>query len=69
MCKYKPPIEATNIRNLSDQMIPDTSDLTSLSLQDGLIYKFGQMNKPHMIDGMEQPPLKVKVLVCVCMYN
>lgn len=22
-----------------------------------------------MIDGMEQPPLKIKVLACVCMYN
>ena len=69
MCKYKRPIEATNISKISDQQSPDTVDLTSLSLGDGLIYKFGQMNKPHMIDGMEQPALKIKVLVCVCMYN
>ena len=69
MCKYIRPIEATNISKISDQQSPDTADLTSLSLGDGLIYAFGQMNKPHKIDGMEQPPLKIKVLVCVCMYN
>jgi len=34
-----------------------------------MIYQFAQMNKPQIIDGMEQPPLKIKVLACVCMYN
>ena len=69
MCKYKRPIEATNISKISDQLSPDTADLTSLSLGDGMIYGFGQMNKPQKINGMEQPALKVKVLVCICMYN
>lgn len=69
MCKYVKPIEATNIKKISDQQSPDPNELTSLSLIDGLIYKFGQMNKPQVIDGMEQPPLKIKVLCCVCMYN
>lgn len=69
MCKYTKPIEASNIKKISDQQSPDSTDLTSLSLKDGLIYKFAQMNRPQMIDGMEQAPLKVKVLICVCMYN
>ena len=69
MCKYTGAIEATNIKKISDQQSPDSANLTSLSMPDGLIYKFSQMNKPQMIDGMEQPPLKIKVLACVCMYN
>jgi hypothetical protein len=69
MCKYKRPVEASNIKKIADQMSPDASDLTSLTLADGLIYKFNQMNKPQMVDGMEQPPLRIKVLCCVCMYN
>ena len=69
MCKYKKRVEASNIKKIADQMSPDSSDLTSLSMQDGLIYQFSQMNKPQMVDGMEQPPLKIKVLACVCMYN
>lgn len=69
MCKYKRPVQASNIKKIADQQSPDASDLTSLSLGDGLIYKLNQMNKPQMIDGMEQAPLKIKVLACVCMYN
>lgn len=69
MCKYIRPVEASNIKTLADQQSPDASDLTSLSMPDGLIYKFSQMNKTQMIDGMEQAPLKIKVLCCVCMYN
>ena len=69
MCKYVNPIEATNIKKIIDQQSPDSAELTSLSLVDGLIYKFGQMTKPQVIDGMEQPALKIKVLCCVCMYN
>lgn len=52
MCKYKRPIQANNIKSIADQQSPDASDLTSLTLNDGLIYMFNQMNKPQMIDGM-----------------
>ena len=69
MCLYTHPIEASNIKKISDQQSPDAANLTSLSMKDGMIYQFSQMNKPQMVDGMEQPPLKVKVLMCVCMYN
>ena len=69
MCKYKPLVEASNIKKIADQQSPDSSDLCSLSLGDGLIYKLNQMNKPQMIDGMEHPPLRIKMLCCVCMYN
>lgn len=69
MCKYKRPIQASNIKSIADQQSPDASDLTSLTLNDGLIYMFNQMNKPQMFDGMQQAPLKIKVLACVCMYN
>ena len=48
LCKYTRPVEASNIKSLADQQSPDASDLTSLSLTDGLIYKFSQMNKPQM---------------------
>lgn len=69
MCKYKRPVEASNIKKIADQQSPDASDLCALTLGDGLIYKFNQMNKPQMMDDMEQPPLKIKMLCCVCMYN
>ena len=52
MCKYTKHIEASNIKKISDQQSPDANDLTSLTLPDGLIYKFAQMNKPHMVDGV-----------------
>jgi hypothetical protein len=69
MCKYTRPIEATNISKIYDQQCPDTNDLKPLALPDGLIYMFSQMNKPQQLNGNTMPPLKIKVLACVCMYN
>ena len=32
MCKYKPPVEASNIKKIADQQSPDASDLCSLKI-------------------------------------
>jgi hypothetical protein len=65
MCVYTRPIEATNISKIFDQPCPDSNDLRELNMKDGLIYQFKQMNKKFK--GNE--PLKIKILMCVCMYN
>jgi len=65
MCSYTRPIEATNIAKIFDQQCPDQNDLRELNMKDGLIYQLKQMNKKRS----GEPALKIKVLMCVCMYN
>jgi hypothetical protein len=45
MCIYTPKIESTNISKIYDQPCPDTNDLRELTIEDGMIYQFRQMNK------------------------
>jgi len=61
MCIYTRKIESTNISKIFDQLEPDPVDLKELTVKDGLIYQFKQMFK--------KTGLKIKVLMCVCMYN
>jgi hypothetical protein len=67
MCAYTRAIEASNISKIFDQQCPDSNDLRELNLKDGLIYQLKQMNKREVNNRSE--PLKIKLLVCVCMYN
>ena len=69
-------IESTNISKIYDKPCPDTNDLRELTMEDGLIYQLKQMNREirpePQINGRPQrspKPLKIKVLMCVCMYN
>ena len=67
MCAYTRPVEASNISKIFDQQCPDSNDLRELNLKDGLIYQFKTMNKREPQSRSE--PLKIKLLMCVCMYN
>lgn len=69
MCAYKRAVEATNIAKIFDQQCPDSGDLRELTMKDGLIYQFKQMNKRDENCEKSRTPLKIKVLACVCMYN
>lgn len=67
MCAYTGPVDANNISKIFDQACPDSNYLRELTLKDGLIYQFKQMTKRDHSLGRE--PIKIKVLICVCMYN
>jgi hypothetical protein len=69
MCAYTRKIESTNISKIFDQQCPDPSDLRELNIKDGLIWQFKQMNKNERIGNNNDPAPKIKVLMCVCMYN
>jgi hypothetical protein len=67
MCAYTGPVEANNISKIFDQSCPDSNYLRELALEDGLIYQFKDMTKRANIEGSKG--IKIKVLICVCMYN
>jgi hypothetical protein len=69
MCAYTRKVEATNISKIFDQQCPDQNDLRELNMKDGLIYQLKQMNKKIKTSEGTKEPLKIKVLLCVCMYN
>jgi hypothetical protein len=68
MCAYTRKIESTNISKIFDQQCPESSDLRELNIKDGLIWQFKQMNKNER-NASNDPAPKIKVLMCVCMYN
>ncbi len=67
MCAYTGPVEANNISKIFDQPCPDSNYLRELNIRDGMIYQFKQMTKYDRTSHRE--PIKIKVLICVCMYN
>ncbi len=69
MCAYTRKVEASNIAKIFDQQCPDQGDLRELNMKDGLIYQLKQMNKRVKTPEGTKEPLKIKVLLCVCMYN
>jgi chitin synthase len=70
LCAYNRKIESTNVANLYDQPTPTRSELREFNLADGLIYQFGAMgNYSTSNPDIVTEKLKLKVLICVCMYN
>lgn len=67
LCAYNRKIESTNVASLYDQQAPKRHDLREFTLADGLIYQFGAMGSFSSSQPAEK--LKLKVLICVCMYN
>lgn len=67
MCAYTGPVEANNISRIFDLPCPDSNYLRELTLKDGMIYQFKNMTK-HDRQGRREA-IKIKVLICVCMYN
>lgn len=66
MCAYTGKIEATNIAKIHDKPTPPSTYLRELQMSDGLIY---QMKRMSLWDETRQRPPKIKVIICVCMYN
>lgn len=70
MCAYGRKVESTNVAALYDQPQPNRSDLREFTLADGLIYQFGAMGSfSRSNHDTNNAPIKLKVLICVCMYN
>ena len=67
MCAYTGPVEANNISKIFDLPCPESNYLRELAVKDGMIYQFKQMTKHDRQAPREG--LKIKVLICVCMYN
>lgn len=70
MCAYSRKVESTNVAALYDHPQPNRSDLREFNMSDGLIYQFGAMgNYSRSNPEIGHERLKLKVLICVCMYN
>ncbi len=57
-----------------DHKTPELRFLSKLDRSDGLIYQLGQMNakkigRQSSNVNIEDRPLGIKILICVCMYN
>ena len=63
-------VESNNVTKLFDQPTPNRSLLREFDLTDGLIYQLAEMNNFHSKNpNSSGKRLKIKVLICVCMYN
>lgn len=69
MMAYTETIEAGVNENKKQQnkQEPEDKYLRDLTIEDGLIYQFKCLSRKD--PGNNLPPLGVKVLICVCMYN
>ncbi len=66
MSAYARKIESNNVNTIFNSQKPAPCDLRRFGIRDGLIYQFSQMGE-RSAAGTE--PLRMKLLICVCMYN
>jgi hypothetical protein len=70
MSVYMHKVESNNVTKLFDQPTPNRSLLREFDLADGLIYQLAEMNNFHTKNpNSSGKRLRIKVLICVCMYN